>query len=213
MNRSQRYLPALLALVVAGSMPGCGMLLGHKPSRIPEAATQLVVMPLERDEPKTETGAGSKEPALLPKGAEDVVTAQIYGVLTSRSRWIVVPDLTAAQALRDISKGEPPAERARALGRAVKADAVLYGTVSRFRERVGTDYGAREPASVAFKLNLLLPENGKMVWSEAFNQTQRPLSSNLFDWWMFWRAGPHWFTAQELSRLGVEKLMDDLESK
>src|SRR5262249_53923970 len=102
--------------------------------------------------------------------------------------------------------------RALALGKVINAQGVIFGTVSRFRERVGTGLGVTRPASVAFDLNLLEVATGKVVWHGQFDETQQPLSSNLFTFWMFWEEGPHWFTARELAGLGVKRLMAQMQS-
>jgi len=86
----------------------------------------------------------------------------------------------------------------------------LYGTVSRYRERVGTEFGATEPASVAFTLSLLSVSNGKVLWTRTFDETQQSLSSNLLNWWQFWEGGPRWFTAEQFTHLGVERLLNNL---
>ena len=54
---------------------------------------------------------------------------------------------------------------------------------------------------------------GKVLWTRTFDETQQSLSSNLFNWWQFWRGGPRWFTAEEFTRLGVERQLDDLADK
>jgi hypothetical protein len=59
-------------------------------------------------------------------------------------------------------------------------------------------------------LKLISVASGKILWTGAFDQTQRPLTENLFNWWQFWRGGPRWFTAQEFTRLGVEHVLRDL---
>ncbi len=148
--------------------------------------------------------------AQLPPDAERAVTAQIYGVMAESSRWRFVPDLVTDEALQDLPRGGTLEERAVQLGKAVNADGVLYGLVSRFVERGGSELGSREPASVSFGLALVAVQRGKTVWRGEFDQTQQPLSSNLFNWWQFWRGGPRWFSARELTRLGVERLLDNL---
>ncbi len=132
-------------------------------------------------------------------------------MLADQATFRFVPDLTVADALPSAhSAGDDLVSRAVALGKAVEADGVIVGHVSRFRERVGTEMGAKRPASVAFDLALVDVGSGKVVWHGQFNRTQEALSSNLFDFWMFWRAGPHWFSARELAGLGVEKLFADM---
>lgn len=192
--------------IIAG---GCSFL--SHPPRIAEPINQIAVLPIERAEAVTAIPGAGGEP-LLP-GAERVVTAQIYSVLSSSPRWRFVPDLTTAQTSARIPPGTDLESRARALGKAVSADAVLAGMVSRFVEREGTEYGARRPASVSLTLQLISTDSGKVLWKGSFDETQKALSSNLFNWWQFWRGGPRWFTAAEFTRLGVEHLLNDLSNR
>lgn len=190
-------LAAVLLAQVAGG--GCALRRGGKAER---RIALLAVLPLE---PAPEATSVSREQARA-------VTAQIYGVLAQRPELRFVPDLTVEQALRDpeVESAAGLVPRAAALGRKVGADAVLFGTVSRFRERVGGSLGAKSPASVAFELRLLDMASGEVIWRGEFDRTQQPLSANLLNFWMFWRGGARWWTASELSRLGVEELLRDL---
>jgi hypothetical protein len=83
--------------------------------------------------------------------------------------------------------------------------------VTRYRQRQGSAYGVTLPASVAFDMQLVSAASGTVLWSGSFDETQEPLSSNLLNWWQFWEAGPRWMTVEELSHLGVERLLDDLD--
>ncbi len=195
----------LAGAIVACAISSCGWLYRVPP--LEEPVETLAVLPLERDP----APAGKEES--VPPGAERIVTAQIYGVLAESPHWRFVPDVTVEQALARIPPGLHDKERARELGRAVKADAVLYGRVERYVERTGGEYGAAKPASVAFELALVSVASGKELWRRRFAQTQQPLTSNLLNFWMFWRAGPRWFSAQELARLGVERLLEDLRRR
>jgi hypothetical protein len=199
---------ALLSVLGVATLAGCSLLHGSPP--IDEPIKLIAVMPIERDAPAGTPTDGA--PRLKP-GAERVVTAEVYSVLASSSKWRFVPDLTVAQALSKVDPKGSLQSRARELGKAVGADGVLFGTVSRYRERVGGEYGARDPASVAFTLSLLSVSTGKVLWTRTFDETQQSLSSNLFNWWQFWRGGPRWFSAEEFTRLGVERLLEDLANK
>jgi hypothetical protein len=213
-NRALGWWGIALAAFVALAAAGCEFIQRRGSEPVP-AMKLVAVVPLERGERAAQQKlAGSeqqREP--LPADAEKVVTAQVYGVLSESPRWRFVPDLTVEQTLRGIPVGGSSEERARTLAAAVHADGVFYGSVWRFREREGSEYGSRHPASVAFDLALYSVESGRTVWREEFDQTQEPLSSNLLNWWQFWRAGPRWFSAAELARLGVEKLVSDLERR
>lgn len=198
---------ALAGVVLAALLlPGCGLL--RSGPTIDEPVNLIAVLPIERVEPASAT-TDEDRPRLEP-GAEHVITAQIYDVLASSSQWRFVPDLTVSQALGKVPRSGELVTRAIALGKAVGADSVLCGTVSRFVERVGGEYGARHPAAVAFTLQLVSVSSGKILWNASFDQQQQPLSENLLNWWQFWRGGPKWFTAQEFARVGIEHLLDDL---
>lgn len=89
------------------------------------------------------------------------------------------------------------------LGEQLKTDYVIAGTVWRFREREGYAVSANAPASVGFSVFLLDVKAAKIQWTEAFNQTQQPLSENLLHAVSFFKQGAKWMTARELSRVGV----------
>jgi hypothetical protein len=188
---------------------GCSVLRGGAP--IEERIDLFAVLPIENEEPASATPTDGRPP--LPPEAGQAVTAAVYSVLSSSPRWRFVPDLTVAQAVAELDTDGSLLARALALGRAVKADGVLFGTVSRYRQRVGSEYGAREPAAVALQLQLVSVASGTVVWSGRFDETQQPLSENLLNWWQFWRGGPRWFTAQEFTQLGVERLLDNLADR
>jgi hypothetical protein len=197
------------ALAVLVLLSACSLLQPHEP--LDEPVNLIAVFPIQRSEP---TGAAAPdEPPQLAPGAERTITADIYGVLASSPEWRFVPDLTVTQTLAKLPHTGSLESQARDLGKAVGADAVLYGTVFRFAERVGSQYGAQRPARVGFRLRLASVATGKILWEDSFDQTQEPLSSNLFNWWMFWQAGPKWFTAQEFSRIAVQRVLDNLKDR
>jgi len=165
----------------------------------------LAVLPIE-------TVAAPAGDAPVPSDAGMVVTAQLYRVLAEQTEFRFVPDLTVADTLDtpEVRRADSLADRAVALGKEVGADGVIFGRVLRFRKRVGTQFGATEPASVSFELALVAVSSGEVVWRGRFDETQEPLSSNLLNWWMFWNAGPRWMSAAELTGLGVDRLFADM---
>lgn len=192
----------LLAVAVASCSAGNPFRRG---APITEPISLVAILPIERV-PDAGTDRVARE-------AERVITAHAYAVLVESPRWRVVPDGTVDGALRRIAPSSPQATRARALGKAVGADAVLIGTVARYIEREGTAYGSDSPAAVALRLALVSSRTGEVLWQGEFNETQQALSTNLLNFWQFWRAGPRWFTVAEYSRLGVERLLEDLERR
>lgn len=64
------------------------------------------------------------------------------------------------------------------------------------------------PASVGFHVHLF--EDGKLVDVFAFDETQQPLSENIFRFFTFVKRGGKWITAGELAREGIHKAVDSL---
>lgn len=196
---SNRTLPVLLlAFLVGCSARQSG---GERPQ-----IDLLAVLPIELAAPK-QPDEGEEKP--LPADAGLAVTAQIYRFLAAQSEFRFVADLTIQDAVQAPSVRDAPDLKARAvaLGKDVSADAVIFGTVSRFDERVGTEWGATSPASVSFDLRVVYVASGEVLWEGGFDRTQAPPRSNLLTFWMFWRDGPHWLSARELTAQGMEKLL------
>ncbi len=95
-------------------------------------------------------------------------------------------------------------------GRRLGADAVVVGNIYRFRERVGSDYGAERPASVAFTLAMVRVEDSSVIWSTVFDETQHSLMENLFNIGTFFKRGGKWLTAEQLARYGLQEIVDEL---
>ena len=95
-------------------------------------------------------------------------------------------------------------------GRRLGADAVIAGNIYRFRERVGSDYAAESPASVAFTLAMVRVSDSSVVWSAVFDETQRSLMENLFNIGTFFKRGGKWLTAEQLAVYGLSEVLTDL---
>lgn len=93
------------------------------------------------------------------------------------------------------------------IGKSFSADAVILGYIYRFDERQGTDYAIQSPASVSFDLYMLRIKDGKLVWKDYFEKTQRSLSENLLDFSMFIKSKGKWVTAPDLFGMGLETIL------
>jgi hypothetical protein len=198
---------ATVALLVGLLLPGCSYLFKGEP--IEEPADLIAVLPIDKAGGPAEQNGRIH----IEADAANVVTAHIYGVLAESPRWRFVADLKTNDALRKVDAQATQVQRAMQLGKATSADAVLCGTVSRYMERVGSEYGATEPAAVSFKLQLVSVNSGRILWTADFDQSQKPLTEDLFKWWIIWDAGPKWVSASELTRIGVERLLDELDGR
>ena len=95
----------------------------------------------------------------------------------------------------------------RQVGKELGADVVAAGFVYRYRERVGYDYSAERPASVAFEIHLISVADGKTIWRGVFDKTQKSLMEDIFQASSFFRGGARWLTARQLTRLGVDETL------
>lgn len=84
-------------------------------------------------------------------------------------------------------------------------DAVVLGSVSRFRERQGGVGGSAEPASVWFEVALYSAPAAERLWAGTFNQTQQPLSSNVLTTTQLPGGGTRWLDVEELGRWGAQQ--------
>jgi hypothetical protein len=194
-------------------MIGCS---AHRGKEAGSTIQLVAVLPVEVVESERGVTVPQAEaPEIAPSDAGQVVTAQVYGALAERPQFRLVPDLSVTSLLASerVRRAKGLEERALALGRAAEADGVIFGRVSQFRERVGTELGASSPAAVAFDLELLDVREGEVVWQGRFEETQEPLTSNLLQFWMFWSGGPRWLSAADLTRLGVDRLLKDMLKK
>ncbi|HEX5020503.1 MAG TPA: hypothetical protein VFX54_07585 [Candidatus Binatia bacterium] len=132
-----------------------------------------------------------------------------YSAAAGMPNWQIVSE----SEVREVSGNLPPASepmRSRQIGQMVYADAVLTGRVQRYRERVGDEWGAKSPASVAFVLDLIDVRRGDVIWSARFDETQKSLSENIFAIGDIGQRGVRWLTAEQLTQEGVRKALAQL---
>lgn len=152
--------------------------------------------------PSTQDKSGKKEPAAI-------LSDLIYSTVAGLPRWQIVSDREVREVLPMVSQGTEVG-RVKRLGEMVYADAVLSARMIRFRERVGEEWGVQSPASVAFVIDLWDARRGDIVWSGQFDETQKPLSQNIFGIGEFTQRGARWLTAEQLTHEGVKKAVDQL---
>lgn len=178
--------------------------------------TRLAVLPFQvilPDDPSTTVrcpvcghvhSAGSIAP-----GAQSILEAIFIDKLKGvDSMDLLSPDKAAGVYQREsaISLKKPLIEVLLAVGRELNADVVAVGYVYRYRERVGYDYAAERPASVAYEIHLLSVKDGISLWRGIFDHTQKSLMEDVFQASTFFRGGAKWLTARELSKLGMDEI-------
>jgi hypothetical protein len=149
------------------------------------------------------------EPRASEREAPETLARFCYFAMASLPNWQIVSE----SEVREVGQSLPsvaPGNRLRQLGEAVYADAVLTGRVQRYRERVGDEWGARSPASVAFVLDLIDVRRGDVIWSATFDETQKSLSENIFAFGDIRERGVRWLSADQLAQDGVRKAVGQL---
>lgn len=149
------------------------------------------------------------EPRAPERDAGELLARIAYSVTSAMPNWQIVSDREVREVAETLS---PLAEaaRLRQIGQGVYADAVLTGRVQRFRERVGDEWGAKSPASVAFVLDLVDVQRGDVIWTARFDETQKSLSENIFALGDIGQRGVRWLSAEQLTQEGVKKSIAQL---
>jgi TolB-like protein len=156
-----------------------------------------------------------KRIAILPPASvkesdpNSVLIQQLYSIMPTFPNWQIVSDREVKEFALMAGQGSESV-RAKRLGELVYADAVISGRVLRYRERVGEEWGIKDPASVAFVLELWDVKQGDIIWSARFDETQKPLSENIFAIGEFAQRGARWLSAEELMLEGVKKAVQQL---
>jgi TolB-like protein len=145
----------------------------------------------------------------LEKGAPDNLARLLYSTMASMSNWQIVSESEVREIGQSV-RAPSEAARLKQIGERVYADAVITGTVQRFRERVGDEWGVKSPASVAFVLDLVDVRRGDVVWSARFDETQKSLSENILAIGEIGHRGVRWLTAEQLAHEGIKKAVAQL---
>ena len=96
-----------------------------------------------------------------------------------------------------------PLARARVIADRLSCNAVLETTLRRYKDREGSQYTARNPASVAFNYRLIAIPEGTVLCRGAFDETQQSLMENLLSFHSARERGFSWITSEQLLKEGV----------
>ncbi len=193
----------------------------HVPQKLP-ALHKIAVLPMDRatTRPATERptcnigGQSLYSSSYVTPEAAQKVTDILYSLILKDKRFKPVSEGQCMGLLNDIlQKKVNPSELKilKAFGKQLDADAILYGKLYRFRERIGSEYSVKSPASVAFSLILVRVSDGRVLWRYGFDETQQALTENLFNWRFYKSEGMRWVTARELAAYGLKRAVEKLE--
>jgi hypothetical protein len=149
----------------------------------------------------------------VAESAAGMLTEHSFILLKGRKGIQLIPSSQAQGVMSGLLAGSNKTLQERNLqieiGRALNADAVFAGYIYRFRERVGGEYSVDLAASVAFDIHLIRVEDGRVLWSAHFDETQQVLSDDLFQLGLFLRRKAKWITAKEMAISGLEDMLKD----
>jgi hypothetical protein len=149
-------------------------------------------------------GAPPPEPGVGPAEATALVGRYLSEALVKQGIDVTTPEDLGRMLSEAGADTQAPREVARLASERFGAQAVVIGSVARYRERTG---GAQEAgaASIWFEVALYKAPEGEKLWSGVFNETQRPLSSNVLVASRYPGGGSRWLSAEELARWGAEQ--------
>ena len=149
----------------------------------------------------------------VAESAVVMLTEHLFTLLKDRKDIELIPSSQAQGVMSGLLAGSNKTLEERALqleiGRALNADAIFAGYIYRFRERVGNKYSVDLAASVAFEIHLIRVEDGRVLWSAHFDETQQPLSDDLFRLGLFLKRKAKWITAKDMAISGLEDMLKD----
>ncbi len=143
----------------------------------------------------------------LPADASALVGGYVAEAFQARGLDVVAPSDVALQL--GFSEAEAPREPldtpavVAEVHRKFGADAVVLGSVYRFRDRSGEAMGSTHAASVGFDVRIVSVPAGALLWSGLFDETQVAFSANLLRAPRYPGAGMRWLTVEEFARWGA----------
>jgi hypothetical protein len=164
---------------------------------------KVAVMPFY---PRPELNASTDGGSLSSAEVAELVSSFVAEALAAKGISVVAPsDLVTA--FTGAGTATPRLDARAAASTATRkfgASAVLLGQVYRWRDRSGGRRGTSHAASVGYEMTLHEAPSGRRLWSSRFDETQRPITENVFNAPRYPGGGTRWLTAAELARWGAD---------
>jgi hypothetical protein len=211
----------LWILIIAVSSQGCGLmkrdLLQDKKTFVP--LNKIVVLGFRPAMPQGREPGMVRSPFSgavfmarpVREDVPDKLTAKLFDRIRQNEKYEMIGPNQARGVFASLvssDQGMKDGEVFARIGRSFSADAVIVGYIYRWQAREGTNYSVRRPASVAFDLYLIEPQQGTVLWWGKFDKVQKSLSENILDVGTFLKSKGRWMTAAELADLGLTELLD-----
>lgn len=198
-------LAALASWGLGGCAPALRTELVPEQSERPLSLSKLAVAPFAAGvRVAAQDGSAASGPALLSRQVAEAVAARGVPVVAPE-------DMERALGALEERRGPVFAQAAaRVAWEQFGANAVLVGEVNRYQDRRGEALGAAQPAGVGFEVTLYRAPDGARLWRAVFDETQAPLTENLFNAARYPGGGTRWLTAEELARWGAREVAREL---
>ncbi len=154
---------------------------------------KIVVMPIEAPDKSLEEGAAVITGVISDYFADN----RAVQVLSSEQKEALAAEDTGSrlQLIKNITAK-------------LASDQALIFSLNRYRERVGDQYSVEDPASLAFEFKLVNAEDGRVICSGRFDETQKSLTENIFALPKAFKRGFKWITVKELATEAVRERLD-----
>lgn len=156
---------------------------------------------------------GAEGAGILP-GVTGRVTHQLIHQLSNVSAYSIA-NLDRAgweKTAADVSRSpEPLVKNALKFAANYDAQAVIYSEVYRYVESDGSSIGANAPASVGIRVWMVNSTTGQMLWRGIFDDSERPLSDNLFELKDKMQSGFKYRSADQILESGMKRVAQVLE--
>jgi hypothetical protein len=150
------------------------------------------------------------DPEKVIEESDGILTRCVQDFLIGRHGEKILPLVKVGETYEKMTKSDTEdtlRSLAMRLGQALRADAVIAGTVWRYKKKATGHAGVETPASVAFAVFLIDPANGRAIWRGLFDEKQTsPPSEDFLDARTLVKRGAKWLSADELARRGVKEV-------
>jgi len=88
-------------------------------------------------------------------------------------------------------------------------EAVLIGRIFHYKNRKGGNYSVSEPTRVAFDMRIIRISDGHILFNCEFDETQKPLLSNILSIGTFMKRKGRWVDAEEMALKAIDDALED----
>jgi hypothetical protein len=88
-------------------------------------------------------------------------------------------------------------------------EAFLIGRIFHYKDRKGGNYSVSEPSRVAFDMKIIRISDGHVLFHCEFDETQKPLLSNILNIGSFMKRKGRWVEAEEMALKAIDDALEE----